>query len=58
MGCKLSVRDTLLDGNVKDAAVDYEGGLAYVVPGEGYTAKDAIAALDKTDRYKGKVKGK
>ena len=56
MGCKLSVRDALLDGNVKEAAVDYDAGLAYVVPGEGYTANDAIAALDKTGRYKGKVR--
>ena len=56
MGCKLSVRDTLLGGNVEDAAVDYDAGLAYVLPKDGYTADDAIAALAKTERYKGKKK--
>ncbi len=56
MGCKLRVRDTLLSGNVDEAAVDYDAGLAYVMPKDGYTADDAIAALAKTDRYKGKVK--
>ena len=56
MGCKLRVRDTLLAGNVEEAAVDYDAGLAYVLPKDGYTADDAIAALAKTDRYKGKQK--
>ena len=51
MGCTLSVRDTLLDENVKDAAVDYDAGVAYVLPSDGYTAEAAIAAINKTGKY-------
>ena len=52
----MSVRGALLDENVKDAAVDYDAGLAYVVPGEGYTAEKAVAAIGKSGRYKAQVK--
>ena len=47
------MRGTLLDGNVQEAAVDYEAGLAYILPNDGYTADDAVAALNDTGRYKG-----
>jgi hypothetical protein len=46
------VRGTLLDANVKQAAVDHDAGLAYVVPVEGQTAEDAIEALNRTGRYR------
>ncbi|MDF1700160.1 MAG: hypothetical protein P1V36_03250 [Planctomycetota bacterium] len=45
------MRDTLLDENVKDAAVDYDAGLAYLIPEDGYTAQEAIAALGKSGKY-------
>lgn len=50
------MRDALLDGNVKDVAIDYDAGLAYVLPGEGYTAEDAVAAINKTGRYEAKLR--
>ena len=51
MGCTLSVRGTLLDQNVKEAAIDYDAKKAYIVPGDGFKAQDAIDALKKTGRY-------
>ena len=48
------MRGTLLDGNVKDAAVDYDAGVAYVLPNDGYSAEDAIAAINKTGKYQAK----
>ena len=52
----MSVRGALLDENVKKAAVDYDAGLAYLVPGDGYTADQAIEAVGRSGKYKAKVK--
>lgn len=52
----MSVREALLDENVKQAAVDYDAGLAYFVPNEGYTTEQAIAAIGKSGPYKARVK--
>ena len=51
----MAVRDTLLSQNVKEAAVDYDAGMAYVIPKDGYTAQDAIAAINDTGRYQAKL---
>ena len=52
----MSVRGTLLDQHVKEAAVDYDAGLAYFVPGDGYTAQQAIEALAQSGKYKAQIK--
>ncbi len=52
----MSVRDTLLDQpNVKKAAVDYDKGLAYVLPEGDFDAAKAIAALGDGGKYSAKV---
>lgn len=51
MGCTLSVRDTLLSQDVKEAAIDYDAKKAYIVPADGFKPQDAIAALKETGRY-------
>ena len=53
---ELSVRGTLLDQNVKEAAIDYDAGLAYVLPGDGFTGADAVAAVNETGRYSAKMR--
>ena len=55
-GICLSVRDTLLDQpNVKDAAVDYDKGLAYVLPDGNFDTDKAIAALGEDGKYTAKI---
>ena len=56
MGCTLSVRDALLDQpNVKEAAVDYDKGLAYVLPDGEFDASKAMSALGEDGKYSAKV---
>ena len=56
MGCTLSVRDTLLElTSVKDAAVDYEKGVAYVLPEGEFDSAKAITAIGDGGKYTAKV---
>ena len=41
---------------MQEAAVDYDTGLAYVVPGDGYTAANAIEAVGRSGQYKATLK--
>lgn len=53
----MSVRDTLLDRpDVKEAAVDYDAGLAYVLPEGRFDAAGAIAALGDGGKYTARVR--
>ncbi len=46
------MRDTLLDQpNVKDVAVDYDGGLAYVLPDGDFDTAKAVAALGESGQW-------
>ncbi|MEM7164577.1 MAG: hypothetical protein AAF581_03895 [Planctomycetota bacterium] len=50
------MRDTLLAlADVKDAAVDYDQGLAYVLPAGNFDTEQAIAALGEGGRYSAKT---
>ena len=50
------MRDTLLDlADVKDAAVDYDKGLAYVVPDGEFDSGKAITALGDGGKYSAEV---
>ncbi len=52
MGCTLSVRDALLDQpNVKEVAIDYDKGLAYVLPDGDFDVEKAISALGEDGKY-------
>ena len=50
------MRDTLLAlSNVKEAAVDYDKGLAYVLPDGNFDTEQAIAALGEGGQYTAKI---
>lgn len=52
----MSVRGTLLDRpDVKEAAIDYDKGLAYVVPDGKFDAAAAIAAIGDSGKYTAKI---
>ncbi|MEE9392359.1 MAG: hypothetical protein V3W41_07625 [Planctomycetota bacterium] len=48
----MSVRDALLDQpNVKEVAIDYDKGLAYVLPDGDFDVEKAISALGEDGKY-------
>ncbi len=56
VGCTLSVRDALLESsNVKSAAVDYDKGVAYILPEGEFTSKEADGVFAKDDKYTAKI---